>query len=64
MKDFNYIEVTYIHEDKRFKKRVQNLVVSETRLISQILDFHDVDFVEVRKKQFRGSKEEFETILN
>ena len=64
MKTFNYIEVTYIPGDKRCKKRVQNLVVSETRLISQILDFHDVDFVEVRKKEFIGSKEEFETILN
>ncbi len=64
MKNINYIEVTYIHKDKRFKKRVQNLVVSETRLISQILDFHDVDFVEVRKKEFRGSIEEFESILN
>jgi|TARA_R110001592_G_scaffold201180_3_gene450252 hypothetical protein len=64
MKTFNYVEVTYIPEDKRCKKRVQNLVVSETRLISQILDFHDVDFVEVRKREFHGSREDFESILN
>jgi hypothetical protein len=64
MKNFNYIEVTYIHKDKRRKKRTHNLVVSETRLISQILDFGDVEFVEVRKKEFSGSIEEFEKILN
>jgi hypothetical protein len=59
-----FIELTAVSKDQRKKKRViGRLELKETRLVNQFFDAHEHECLELRVKEFDGTKEEFEKML-
>lgn len=66
MKEINrqFVELTAVHKDKRMKNRViSRLELKEVRLINQFFTPCEHECLEVRVKDFSGTKDEFERML-
>tara|TARA_R110001632_G_scaffold115585_2_gene227030 strand:- start:343 stop:543 length:201 start_codon:yes stop_codon:yes gene_type:complete len=58
----DYIEMTFVWNDKRRKKSVRFLELKEMRLVNQLYSHEEMDCIEIRIKTHFGTREEFEEI--
>mgnify|MGYP001168030686 FL=1 len=58
----DYIEMTFVWNDKRRKRAVRFLELKEMRLVNQFYNHEEHDCIEIRVKTHFGTREEFDEI--